>query len=115
MRFKPNEFGCVVFLGEAQDEFLFVLADALGEVAGYAEIEHARLAGHEIDVEAALHEAGIFAQTQERFTGRNARDGAAVLAFVRNDGVYFYPWPAKAASFVPQVRAMRRCSDVRLE
>ena len=46
-------------MGEAGDEFFFVLVDALDEVAGYADIENAGFAGHEVDVEGAFHGGGL--------------------------------------------------------
>ena len=55
MWLEPDEFGDVVFLREAGEDFCLVLADADREVAGDAEVEDAGLAGHEVDVEGALH------------------------------------------------------------
>ncbi|SRR6266849_8377216 len=55
MWLEPNELGDVVFLYEAGKDFFFVLADAVWQVAGHAEVEDAGLAGHEVDVEGALH------------------------------------------------------------
>ena len=59
MRFEPDKSGDVVFLGEAGDEFLFVLEDAFDEVASYADVENAGFAGHEVDVEGAFHGGGL--------------------------------------------------------
>jgi hypothetical protein len=39
--------------------FFFVLAGAVWQVAGNAKVEDAGLAGHEIDVEGALHGRGL--------------------------------------------------------
>jgi hypothetical protein len=57
---EPDEPGAVVFLGEAGDEFLLVLVDAFGQMACDAEVEDAGLAGHEVDVEGALHGGGLY-------------------------------------------------------
>ncbi len=59
MRLEPNELGDVVPLGEAGEDFFFVLEGAVREVAGHAEVEDTRLAGHEVDVEDALHGRGL--------------------------------------------------------
>ena len=56
MGFEPDEVGNVVLFCEAGKDFFFVLADAVRKIAGYAEVEDARFAGHEINVEGALHE-----------------------------------------------------------
>jgi len=57
---EPDQFGAVVFLGKAGDEFLLVLVDASGELAGDAQIEDAGSAGHEVDVEGALHGGELY-------------------------------------------------------
>jgi len=55
MWLEPDELGDVVLFCEAGKEFFFVLANAVRKIAGYAEVEDARFAGHEVDVEGALH------------------------------------------------------------
>ncbi len=57
--FEPDEAGDVVFLCETGKDFFFVLAGAVWQVAGNAKVEDAGLAGHEIDVEGALHGRGL--------------------------------------------------------
>src|SRR5260370_40359629 len=59
MWLEPNELGDVVFLREAGKNFCFVLADTLSQVTGYAEIEDAGFARHEIDMEGAFHCGGL--------------------------------------------------------
>ncbi len=59
MGFEPDKLGDVVLLCEAGKDFFFVLADADWQVAGYAEVEDARFAGHEVDVAGALHGRGL--------------------------------------------------------
>ena len=59
MGLEPHELGGVVLFCEAGEDFCFVLADADGQVAGYAEVEDAGLAGHEVDVGGAVHGQGL--------------------------------------------------------
>ena len=59
MRLEPNKPVDVVFSREARKDFFFVVEDSPGEVAGHAEVEDARFAGHDIDVEDALHRGGL--------------------------------------------------------
>ena len=49
--FEVDEFGGVVGLGEAGDEFLLVLRYAALEMVGDADIENARSAGHDVNME----------------------------------------------------------------
>ncbi len=80
MRLKPDEFGAVVFCGEAGGEFLFVLKNAFAEVAGDAEVDDARLAGHEVDVVGAVHCGGLWhggVRGVQREVGETAFDGHA--------------------------------------
>jgi hypothetical protein len=56
MGFEPDEVGNVLLFCEAGKGFFFVLADAVRKIAGYAEVEDARFACHEIEMEGALHE-----------------------------------------------------------
>ena len=72
MGFEPDELGDVVLLREAGDEFLLVLEDAFGEVGGYADVEDAGFAGHEVDVVGAFHWADCDIGT--RSIGRMNRD-----------------------------------------
>ena len=55
--FEIDELGGVIGLGEAGDLFLLVLHYAGVEVVGYADIENAGLAGHDVDV---INHAGDF-------------------------------------------------------
>ncbi len=55
MWLEPNELGDVVFLCEAGKNFCCVLADPVRQVAGHAQVEDGGFAGHEVDVEGALH------------------------------------------------------------
>src|SRR5207245_8670208 len=57
--FEPDELADVVPFCEAGEYFLLVLADAESQVAGHTEVEDAGLAGHEVNVEGALHAGGI--------------------------------------------------------
>ncbi len=59
MGLEPDEVGDVVLFCEAAEDSCFVLADTHREVAGHAEVEDAGLAGHEVDVEGALHGGGL--------------------------------------------------------
>ena len=111
VRLEPDEPGAVVFLGETGDAFLFVLKGTLREVRSDAEVEHARGAGHEVDVKGAGHGAdcmlrvgwgeekqrkekrdSIARKEEERFlssqadtfAGANVKEKASAC-FVRND------------------------------
>ena len=55
MGLEPDELGDVVFFCEAGEDFLFVLAEAERQVVGHTEVEDARLACHEVNVEGTLH------------------------------------------------------------
>src|SRR5260370_16962003 len=55
MGLEPDEVGDVVFFCEPGEDFCFVLADTERQVAGHAGVEDAGLAGHELDVEGAVH------------------------------------------------------------
>ncbi len=59
MRLKPYELGDIVLLREAGKEFFFVLASVVREIAGHAEVEYSRFAGHEVDVGGTLHRGGL--------------------------------------------------------
>jgi hypothetical protein len=56
---EPDEFGDVVLFCEAREDFCLVLANAVRQVAGYAKVEDAGLAGHEVDVEGTVHEGKL--------------------------------------------------------
>ena len=59
VRLEPYELGGVVLLREAGKDFFFVLADAVRQIAGHTEVQDSRFAGHEVDVEGALHGRGL--------------------------------------------------------
>jgi len=66
VRFKPNELGHIVLLGEARNELRLVLENTLSKVTRHTEVEHTRFASHEIDVKVALHRADCFTSTPAR-------------------------------------------------
>jgi hypothetical protein len=49
VRLEPDEFGDVGFLGEGCGALFFVLGDAFGYGAGYADMEDSVFSGHEVD------------------------------------------------------------------
>jgi hypothetical protein len=49
VRLEPEEFGDVGFLGEGCGALFFVLGDAFGYGAGYADMEDSVFSGHEVD------------------------------------------------------------------
>jgi hypothetical protein len=55
VRFEPDQFGDVVFFGEAGLEFCFVCGNAFGEVGGDTQVEDSGLIGHQVDVGSAIH------------------------------------------------------------
>ena len=55
MWLEPDELGDGILLCETGKDFFFVLANPVQQVAGHAEVEDARVAGHEVDVEGTLH------------------------------------------------------------
>ena len=59
MRLEPDELSDVVLLREAGENSFFVLANAVRQIAGHAEVEDPGFAGHEVDVEGALHGRGL--------------------------------------------------------
>jgi hypothetical protein len=86
---EPDEPSAVVFLGEAGDEFLLVLVDAFGQVAGDAEVEDAGLAGHEVGVEGALHGSGLYGlyEVTNKINGyRGEEREREISRYARNDG-----------------------------
>ena len=52
---EPDELGDVVLLRETREDFCFVLGNAKRQVAGYAKVENAGLASHEVNVEGTVH------------------------------------------------------------
>src|SRR5206468_12575227 len=86
MWLEPDELGDVVLFCEAGKEFFFVLANAVRKIAGYAEVEDARFAGHEVDVEGALHSRNCDTGTrglQMRSAGEERFLSAQADAFAR--------------------------------